>query len=62
MTEADEIAESLIRKHGNPKTRMWGSAREWILTVWPDARVQIGDQMLSNVAESVVAQAKGNRS
>lgn len=57
MTEADEIAHGLIARCGVPASKAmdWGSAREWILDVWPYARLWVGDQMLSNIAESVAA-------
>jgi hypothetical protein len=53
MTEADEIAASMIAKHGNPGAASFDDALDWVLEVWPDAREWVGGQMLDNIAEAV---------
>ena len=54
MNEADEIAESMLRRVGNsPKLASMDESRDWVKAQWPDWAEWVGYTMLDNIAESV---------
>jgi len=57
MSEADEIAETLIVKHGQPSLPTLDAACSWIRSIWADVDEWIGRQMLHSVAESLMRRA-----
>lgn len=55
MSEAAELAAGLSRLHNPPTFPDFSAARAWVVSVWPDWREWVGEQMLDNVAEAILA-------
>lgn len=55
MSEAAELAAGLSRLHNPPAFADFTAARTWVVSVWPDWREWVGEQMLDNVAEAILA-------
>ncbi len=58
MSEAEEIAASLVAKHGPADAGSHADACRWIGKVWPDWRDWIGPQQRDNIADAVCKAAK----